>query len=192
MNMLMTVKKFRGYCAEKATWEKASRWPVRGVGGRRTKKKKENPAGWPRRLSLIRATSRAEVDVIGAQLYSCARAIFPSQTLSWSTRSLPLIIVDNCPHMHNTGFFPNCSLLSATNGSIWIPYLARYSEIFKKPNLQVVKWKSTFIWKILSQAELETEGSCLSTIFGSPPTPRLGRVPGLGQITWWIVMTKKI
>ena len=46
---------------------------------------------------------------------------------------LPLIIVDNRPNMHNTGFFPDCYyLLSVTNGSIWIPYLTRYSEIFKK------------------------------------------------------------
>jgi len=36
--------------------------------------------------------------------------------------------------MHNTVFFPDCFLLSAIDGSIWIPYLARYSEIFKKPN----------------------------------------------------------
>jgi len=36
--------------------------------------------------------------------------------------------------MHNTGFFPDCQLLSVTDGSIWIPYLTRYSEIFKKPN----------------------------------------------------------
>jgi len=57
----------------------------------------------------------------------------------------PLIIVENSPNMHNTGFFPDCYLLSVTDGSIWIPYLARYSEIFKKPNFEVVKWKSTFI-----------------------------------------------
>ena len=87
-------------------------------------------------------------------------------------RSLPLIIVDNCPHMHTTGFFPDCWLLSVTNGCIWIPYLARYLEIFKKPNLQVVKCKPTFIWKMLSQAELRTEGSGLATIFGLPPAPR--------------------
>jgi len=74
--------------------------------------------------------------------------------------------------MHNTGFFPDCYPLSVTDGSIWIPYLARYSEILKKPNFQVVKWKSTFIWKMRSQAELQTEGSCFATIFGSPSTPR--------------------
>jgi len=51
----------------------------RGVGGRLKKsKKKPARAGWPRRLALVRATSRAEVDVIGAQLCSYARAIFPS------------------------------------------------------------------------------------------------------------------
>ena len=77
--------------------------------------------------------------------------------------------------MHNTGFFPDCYLLSVTDGSISIPYLARYSEIFKKPNFQAVKWMSTFIRKMFSQAELETEGSQLATIFGSPPTPL--RVP---------------
>jgi len=32
--------------------------------------------------------------------------------------------------MHNTGFFQDCYLLSVTDGSIWIPHLARYSEIF--------------------------------------------------------------
>jgi len=40
-------------------------------------------------------------------------------------------------------------------------------EIFKKPNFQVVKCKPTFIWKMLSQAELETEGSGL--VFGFLP-----------------------
>jgi len=94
-------------------------------------------AGWLRRLALVRATSRAEVDVISAHL------------LSWSDRPLPLIIVQNSPNMHNTGFFPDCHLLSLTNGSIWIPYLARYSLIFRKPIFQVVIWKSTFIWKML-------------------------------------------
>ena len=57
----------------------------------------------------------------------------------------PLIIVDNSPNMHNTSFFADCFLLSVTDGSIWIPYLAIYSETFKRPNFQVVKWKSTFI-----------------------------------------------
>jgi len=61
-----------------------------------------------------------------------------------------MIIVDsddNSPNMHNTGFsvkLSDCLLLSVTNGSIWIPYLAKYLEIFKKPNLEVVKW-TTFI-----------------------------------------------
>jgi len=38
-------------------------------GGRQTKKTKKKlaRAGWPRRLALVRATSRAEVDVIGVQ-----------------------------------------------------------------------------------------------------------------------------
>jgi len=108
--------------------------------------------GWQRRLRvvLVRATQRAEVDVIGAQLCSFARAIFSCVTLSWSHCSLPLIIVDNSPNMYNTCFFPDCLLLSVTDGSIWIPYFARarlgYSDmIFKKPNFEVVKWKSTFI-----------------------------------------------
>ena len=82
-----------------------------------------------------------------------------------------MIIVDNIPNMHNTGFFPDCYLLSVIDGSIWIPHFARYLEIFKKLNFQVVKWKSTFICKMLSQSELETEVSRLATIFGSPPTP---------------------
>jgi len=42
--------------------------------------------------------------------------------------------------------------------------------IIKKPNFQIVKYKSSFIWKMLSQAELETEGSRFATIFGSPAT----------------------
>jgi len=33
--------------------------------------------------------------------------------------------------------------LSVTDGSIWIQYLARCSEIFKKPNFRVVKWAWT-------------------------------------------------
>jgi len=86
----------------------------------------------------------------------------------------PLIIVDNSFNMQNTGFFSDSYLLSVTNGSIWIPYLATYSKIFKKPNFQVIKWKSTFIWKTLSQAEMEHEGSRLAIIFGLPPTPHLG------------------
>ena len=60
------------------------------------------------------------------------------------------------------------------SNKVAIPYLARYSEIFKKRNSQVVEWKSTFIRKILSQAELETEGSGLATILGLPPTPPQG------------------
>ena len=126
----------------------ALRW---GVGGRLQKSKKTPWAGWPRCFALVWATLRAEVDVMGAQLCSCTRAIFSWVTLSWSDGSLPLIIVGNSPNMHNTGFFPDCHLLSLTDGSIWIPYLARYSEIFKKSDFQVVKWKSTFIWKTLSR-----------------------------------------
>jgi len=59
----------------------------------------------------------------------------------------PVMIADNNPHLHNTGYFLDCYLLSVTDRSIWIPYLARYSERIKKHNFQVVKWKSTFIWK---------------------------------------------
>ena len=44
--------------------------------------KKPAQAGWLRHLALVRATSRAEVDVIGTQLCSCARAIFSLTTLS--------------------------------------------------------------------------------------------------------------
>jgi len=145
----------------------------RGIAGKKKEKNKDQD-GWPRRLVLVRATPRAEVDIISAQLGSCARAIFPCLTLFWSARSLPLMIVDNSPNMHTTGLFPDGYLLSVTDGSIWIPYLARYLQTLMKPNFQVVKWESTFIWKMpLSQAELETEGSCLATMFGSPPNPRL-------------------
>jgi len=56
--------------------------------------------------------------------------------------SLPLNFVDNSPNMHNTCFFSDCLLLSVTNGSIWIPHPAKYSEIFEKHNREVVKWKS--------------------------------------------------
>jgi len=63
-------------------------------------------------LALVRVTLRAEDDVIGAQLCSCTKTIFPWLTLSRSDWSTPLIIVDNSPSMHNTGFFPNCYLLS--------------------------------------------------------------------------------
>jgi len=88
-------------------------------GGRRTQKNYKKPG--PGRMAettrpLIRATSRAEVDVIGAQLCSCARAIFPWKTLSWSARSFPLIIVDNCPHIHNTASF---QIVDYFHGSIY-------------------------------------------------------------------------
>jgi len=87
----------------------------RGVGGRLKKSKKNTArAGLPRRLALVRATSRAEVDVIGAQLCSCSMAIFPWLALFWSARSHPLTIVDNSPNMHNTDFFPDCRLLSVS------------------------------------------------------------------------------
>jgi len=55
------------------------------------------------------------------------------------------MIVDNSPNMHTTGLFPDGYLLSVTDGSIWIPYLARYLQTLMKPNFQVVKWESTFI-----------------------------------------------
>jgi len=110
--------------------------------------------GRPRLLALVRATPRAEVDVVGAQLCSfAASAILPWLAFSCSDGSLSLLSVDNSPNMHNTGFFPDCLLLSVTNGSIWKLYLARYSETFKQPNFQVVKWKFTFIWKMLSEKE---------------------------------------
>jgi len=47
------------------------------------------------------------------------------------------VIVDSSRNMHNTGILPDCHPLSVTDGSLWIPYLARYLEILKKPNLQV-------------------------------------------------------
>ena len=114
----------------------------------------------------VAGDSTCRVDVIGAQLCSCARAVFPWVALFWSARSLPLIIVGKSTNMRNTGFFLDCYLLSVTDGSIWI----RYAEIFKKPNFQVPEWKSTFIWKMLSQAEWETEGSRLvQSFFCLPP-----------------------
>jgi len=76
--------------------------------------------------------------------------------------------------MHNTGFFPDCHLLSLTNGSIWILYLARYSEIFKKPNFPGSKMEVHVHLKNAFQVELETEGSRLATIFGLPPTSHRG------------------
>jgi len=123
--------------------------------------------------SWISATCTIQASFqIVEKLCSCAREIFPRFALFWSARSLFLIIMDNSPNMHNTGFFSNSYLLSITYGSIWIQYPARYLEIFKKPNFQVVKYKSMFIWKMLSQAELETEGLRFMAIFGLPPSPR--------------------
>jgi len=77
--------------------------------------------------------------------------------------------------MHNTGFFPDCHLLSLTDGSIWIPYLARYSEIFG--DIQETQFSGSEMevhvhLKIAFQAELETEESRSATIFGLPSTPR--------------------
>ena len=103
----------------------------------------------------------------------CKGNLFKGHTFL-SDHSPPLIIVDNSPNMHNTGLFPDCQLLSLTHGSIWIPYLARYSEIFKKLNFQVVKLEVHVHLKNAFQAELETEGLCLARIFGLPPTPRHG------------------
>ena len=110
-----------------------------------TLEKKTTRAGWPRRLALVRATPRADDEVVGAQVWSFARTSLLWLALSRSLRSesLPLIIVDNSHNMHSTAFFPDRQLLSATSGSIWIPHLARCSEIFKEPNFQVVKRKST-------------------------------------------------
>jgi len=51
--------------------------------------------------------------------------------------------------MHNTGYFPECYPFSVTNGSMWIPYLAKYSEIFNKPNFQVLLFK--FFWVRISE-----------------------------------------
>ena len=61
----------------------------------RLKRTKKNPAraGWSRRLALVRGASRAEVDVIGVQRCQIAWAIFPSLSLYWSARSLPLILI---------------------------------------------------------------------------------------------------
>jgi len=86
--------------------------------------------------------------------------------------------VDNSSNKHHTGFFPDCHLLSLIDGSIWIPYLARYSEIFgdiQEPQFSGSKMEVHVHLKIAFQAELETEGSRLAAIFGAifglPPTP---------------------
>jgi len=61
-------------------------------------------------------------------------------------RSLPLVIIaDNSPNLYNISFFPDRQNFSVTDGSIWIQYLFRYSEIFQKLNFHVVRWKSTFV-----------------------------------------------
>jgi len=65
------------------TVRKTSLPSMGGVGGLLKKmEKKTARAGWQGRLALARATSRAEVDVISAQLCSCTRAIFSTMTLS--------------------------------------------------------------------------------------------------------------
>jgi len=116
----------------------SSHWTVYR-GGRPTKKnyKKSGPG-------FMAETPRAGTGDFACRiwLYRCSMMLNRLGNLAWvalfwSARSLPLIIVDNCPNMHNTDFFPICYFLSVTDGSIWIPYLARYSEIFKKPNFQV-------------------------------------------------------
>ena len=71
--------------------------------------------------------------------YQCSIVLMRQGNLSITGTFLirmlpPLIIVDNS---NNKGFLPDCYLLSVTDGSIWIPYLARYLEIFKKPDFQV-------------------------------------------------------
>ena len=84
--------------------------------------------------------------------------------VSWCWRFLMLI--HDC-----TGFFPDCRLLSLT----WVHLDTVSRQIFKDiwrtqfsgSKMEVhVHLKNTF------QAELETEGSRLATIFGLPPTPR--------------------
>jgi len=66
-------------------------------------KKNQARAGWARRLVLVRATSLAEVDFIGVQrCYKSPGQSFHHNT-TLSARSLPLIILDNCPH--NTASF---------------------------------------------------------------------------------------
>jgi len=52
-------------------------------------------AGWSMRLVLVRATPRAEVDVIGVRWCWIARALFPCVALPSADRCLHLIIVDN-------------------------------------------------------------------------------------------------
>ena len=104
------------------------------------------PDGW----DASRWYGRPCVQKLTLSVLNCAHA--PGQSFhDWHflIRLLsPLIIVDNSPNMHNTCFFPDCQLLSLTDGSIGSLFLARYSEIFKEPNFQVVKVNSMFIWKI--------------------------------------------
>ena len=65
-------------------------------------------------------------------------AIYPRDCLPYSYGRVLAHACSLFLNLHNTGFFPDYYLLSVTDESIWIPYLARYSEIFKKPNLQLV------------------------------------------------------
>jgi len=65
-------------------------------------------------------------------------AIYPRDCLPYSYGRVLAHACSLFLNLHNTGFFPDYNLLSVTDGSIWIPYLARHSEIFKKPNFQVV------------------------------------------------------
>jgi len=145
------------------TRENAGKTLQQPFAGKNRRKSREKKAKVSKDIRMPKKSSGPH-RWVGGELYAGSFGL---------ARSLPLMIVDNSLNMHTTGFFPDGYLLSVTDGSIWIPHLDRFLEILMKPNFQVVKWESTFMWKMLSQAELETDGSCLATIFGSPPTPRL-------------------
>ena len=85
--------------------------------------------------------------------YQCSIVLMHQGNLSitgiFLIRSLPPPDIRGNTQQEQYGFLPDSFFV--TNGSIWKPYLTRYSRIFQKPNFHVVKWKSlTFVWKILS------------------------------------------
>ena len=83
-------------------------------------KKKPARAGWPKRLGLVRATTRADFAVIGVEHCSTIRAIFPRVTLSWEGWFLLWIIVDYCQPQKRNPIWIECS--SFENLVIWHPY----------------------------------------------------------------------
>ena len=142
--------------------------PRGGVGHRlkRTKKNRPGPDGWDDShwdgLLHVQKLMLSVFDDV-----NCLGNLSMSGTFLISSLPPP----DNCglkPQHAQYRLLSRLLLSFSNNGSIWIQYLDWYSEIFQQPNFQVVKWKSTFNWKMPSQAELETKGSRLATIFGLP------------------------